>query len=108
MTPRLNSTTKAGGANRTPVSFAMEGADFDPDISPDGRRLVYASTQHRMTSDIYVKTIDSRVVSQLTSDPANDVMPRRRLCLQPRRQLGHLRDAHQRRAGDPAHEQLSR
>ncbi len=76
MTPQGADAGKAGGANLKQVSFAVEGADFDPDVSPDGKRLVYSSTQHRMTADIYVKNIDSRVVSQLTNDPANDVMPK--------------------------------
>jgi hypothetical protein len=74
--PRGGDGSKAGGQNLTQVSFAQEGADFDPDVSPDGKRVVYASTQHRMTADIYVKNTESRVVSQLTSDPSNDVMPR--------------------------------
>ena len=77
MTPRVSdATARSGGANLTQVSFAMEGADFDPDISPDGKKLVFASTQHKMTSDIYIKGIDSRVVSQLTNDPSNNVMPK--------------------------------
>lgn len=57
------------------ISFAEEGADFDPCSSPDGSRLVFASTQHRQTSDLYVKRTDSRVVTQLTNDPADDQMP---------------------------------
>ncbi len=57
------------------ASYAEEGADFDPRISRDGQTLVFASTQHRPTSDIYVKQIGSRTVTQLTADPANDVMP---------------------------------
>src|SRR5262245_18589773 len=57
------------------VTFAEEGADFDPCVSRDGTRLVFASTQHRETSDIYVKRTDSRVVTQLTNDPAEDSMP---------------------------------
>ncbi len=57
------------------VTFAEEGADFDPSISADGTRLVFASTQHRPTSDIYIKSTDSRVVTQLTNDPADDAMP---------------------------------
>jgi Tol biopolymer transport system component len=77
MTPRImNYSSKTGGQNMTQVSFAMDGADFDPDISPDGTKMVYASTQHKVTSDIYIKSIDGRVVTQLTSDPANDVMPK--------------------------------
>ncbi|CAG0999927.1 Tol-Pal system protein TolB [Phycisphaerales bacterium] len=57
------------------VSFAEEGADFDPTVSRDGARLVFASTQHRKSSDLYMKRIDSRVVTQLTTDPADDEMP---------------------------------
>jgi TolB protein len=59
----------------TRVTFAQEGADFDPSVSTDGSRLVFASTQHRATSDIYYKRTDSRVVTQLTNDPADDAMP---------------------------------
>jgi TolB protein len=69
-------TGTAPSANLAQVSFSLEGADFDPDASRDGRTIVFASTQHRPTPDIYIKTIDSRVVTQLTSDPASDVMPK--------------------------------
>ncbi len=58
------------------VSFARVGADFDPDVSRDGRLLTFASTQHQSSPDIYVKSVESRVVTQLTSDPAQDVMPK--------------------------------
>ncbi len=61
--------------NVAQVTFATEGADFDPSVSPDGARIVFASTQHRTTADIYIKSIDGRVVTQLTSDPADDVNP---------------------------------
>jgi len=66
---------KAGGANFSQVSFSMEGADFDPCMSPDGSRIAYASTQHSHTADIYVKDVGSRTVTQLTRSPAHDVMP---------------------------------
>lgn len=59
----------------TPATFAVEGADFDPRLTPDGKFLVFSSTQHRPTSDIYFKPVGSRTVTQLTADPANDVMP---------------------------------
>ena len=65
----------AVGENFRQVSFAVEGADFDPSISPDGERLYFASTAHAATADIYVKSIDGRTVTQLTNDPASDVMP---------------------------------
>jgi TolB protein len=65
-----------GSGNMAQVSFSLEGSDFDPDVSRDGSRIVFASTQHRPTPDIYVKSVDGRVVTQLTNDPACDVMPR--------------------------------
>ena len=57
------------------VSFSSVGADFDPVLTPDGTHIVFASTQHRHTADIYVKSVTGEVVTQLTSDPADDVMP---------------------------------
>lgn len=66
---------KMGLANFDRVSFAEEGADFDPTVSPDGQTLVFASTRHRQTSDIYSKPVHGKAVTQLTSDPADDIMP---------------------------------
>ncbi len=57
------------------LTFAQEGSDFDPKISKDGKWLVFASTQHRATPDLYIKPVGSRTVTQLTADPASDVMP---------------------------------
>jgi hypothetical protein len=57
------------------VSFAQEGADFDPFVTRDGKKIVFASTQHRTTSDIYIKTVEGKTVTQLTTDTADDVMP---------------------------------
>ncbi|MCA9294512.1 MAG: PD40 domain-containing protein [Phycisphaerales bacterium] len=57
------------------ISFAQEGLDFDPDMAPDGATYVFASTRHRPTSDIYLSHIGSTAITQLTSDPAHDVMP---------------------------------
>jgi TolB protein len=59
----------------THCTFASEGADFDPCISRDGTFMVFASTQHRPTADIYMKPINGRTITQLTSDPAHDLMP---------------------------------
>ncbi len=61
--------------NLRQVTFTSEGADFDPDIDPTGTILLYASTRHRETSDLYVKAINGQAVRQLTDDPANEVMP---------------------------------
>ena len=57
------------------VSFASEGADFDPVIDADGTWMVYASTQHAETADIYRKKIGGRTLVRLTADPAEDAMP---------------------------------
>lgn len=56
-------------------TFTTEGADFDVDISPDGKWMVFASTRHSMRPDIYLKTINGRAVTLLCSDPASDVEP---------------------------------
>lgn len=59
----------------TQVTFAEEGGAFDPAVSRDGSFLVFSSTQHRPTADIYLKPIRGRALTQLTSDPADDIMP---------------------------------
>jgi len=67
--------TGGGALNLQRLTFSSEGSDFDPAVDPTGRLLLYASTRHRETADIYVKQIGGSTVTQLTSDPANDVMP---------------------------------
>jgi len=64
-----------GTDNLRQVTFAAEGADFDPCLDPTGKWLVYASTQHRDTADLYIKRVDGRTVTQLTNDPGDDAMP---------------------------------
>lgn len=57
------------------VTSSYAGSDFDPTVTADGRYLVFASTQHRPTADIYMKSNYGSVVTRLTDDPAQDVMP---------------------------------
>ncbi len=57
------------------VTHSFTGTDFDPVITPDGENIIFASTQHRTTADIYIKSINGSVVTRLTDDPAQDVMP---------------------------------
>lgn len=57
------------------ITRPADGNDFDPAVSRDGKFVVFASTQHRRTADIYVKPVGSAAITQLTQDPANDVMP---------------------------------
>ncbi|MFW5652460.1 MAG: TolB family protein [Planctomycetota bacterium] len=56
------------------VSFAAEGNDFSPDVDPSGQFMVYTSTQHSNTKDIYHKSVGGRTVTQMTNDPADDDM----------------------------------
>jgi len=57
------------------ISFTEEGADFDVTIDKSGEYLVYSSTRHRQTSDIYRQRVDGSAITQLTEDASNDVMP---------------------------------
>ncbi|MDX9910848.1 MAG: DPP IV N-terminal domain-containing protein [Phycisphaerales bacterium] len=61
--------------NLTQVTYTFEGSDFDPVVSQDGSFLVFASTQHQPTADLYFKRVNSKVVTRLTDDPAEDAMP---------------------------------
>lgn len=62
------------GESISQISFAAEGHDFSPDIDPAGAHIVYTSTQHSNTKDIYVKSVIGQTVTQLTNDPADDDM----------------------------------
>ncbi len=64
-----------GSSNVSQVTFATEGACADPDIDLDGQSMVFSSTQHRDTADIYLKAVAGRTLTQLTTDPADDIMP---------------------------------
>ncbi|MFM1823214.1 MAG: hypothetical protein RI967_1480 [Planctomycetota bacterium] len=73
---RINdSALSEGGSNLSQVSFAAEGGDYAPDIDRSGKWMVFASTQHRPTFDLYRKSVDGRTVTQLTTDPSDDMMP---------------------------------
>lgn len=57
------------------VTSSYAGSDFDPIVTPDGQHIIFASTQHRPTADLYIKSVNGSVVTRLTDDPAQDVMP---------------------------------
>lgn len=73
--PNFPSRQQGGADNLDQISFAFEGADFDPNVSRDGSFIVFASTQHSQTADIYSKSVNGHTLTQLTNNPANDVMP---------------------------------
>jgi len=56
-------------------TFVDEGYDSEPAVSPDGKFLVYSSTRHSETTDIYMQRVDGLAVTQLTSDGADDAFP---------------------------------
>jgi len=57
-------------------SFAELGRDFDPDVDPTGKFIVFASTRHSCKPNLYMKSISGRAVTQLTDDPASEIQPR--------------------------------
>ena len=71
----MPATANPNSADVNRVTFAQDGADFDPTISADGSLMVFASTQHSYNPDIFLKHTGSTILTQLTSDPARDVMP---------------------------------
>lgn len=70
-----NTNATKATINVRQVTSSYAGSDFDPIITPDGRNLIFASTQHRPTADLYIKSVIGSVVTRLTDDPAQDVMP---------------------------------
>jgi len=52
-----------------------EGADFDPNVDPSGKTLVFASTRHSRFSHLYVKATEGAACTQLTDENANDSQP---------------------------------
>ena len=79
----FNSEVPAGLSDYNPpesyninqITTTDVGSDFDPDIAGDGSFVVFASTQHHPSADIYMKRADRNVITQLTSDSGHDVMP---------------------------------
>jgi TolB protein len=67
------------GEGESPVTQVTEGRhgeDKDPEISPDGRVLYYASSSHGETLDLYMKTIGSNTAVRLTTFPGDKRFPR--------------------------------
>ena len=56
-------------------SFCEEGGDFDPDISANGKWIVFSSLRHCPNPDIYIKSTFGSTATRLTSDPASEIQP---------------------------------
>lgn len=62
--------------NATRHTFTTVGRDFDPDVHPDGRRIVFASTRHHEQPGIYMQAVDGQAMTQLVADSSADIQPR--------------------------------
>jgi len=62
--------------NMAQHTFSTVGRDFDPDLLPDGSVMVFASTRNSEHPDLFMKRVDGYAITQLTSDPADDIQPR--------------------------------
>ena len=62
--------------NLTRHTFSSVGRDFDPDLLSDGQTLLFASTRNSEHPDVFIKHVDGYAITQLTSDPADDIQPR--------------------------------
>ena len=56
-------------------TFTGVGEDLDADLDTSGKRMVFSSTRHNLSPDLYLKQVHGVAVTQLTSDPASDVQP---------------------------------
>ncbi|NJL30278.1 MAG: hypothetical protein HC898_00845 [Phycisphaerales bacterium] len=68
-------TSDAALDNLRQVTNSGEGDDFDPAIDPAGKYIVFASTRHRPTPDLYLQAVQGSAVTRLTDDPGWDTMP---------------------------------
>ncbi|MCA9243989.1 MAG: PD40 domain-containing protein [Phycisphaerales bacterium] len=77
--PASRNSTQYEGRLLTNVqrhSFTEDGRDFDPDVDAGGQTLVFASTRYAEHPDLFLKNVEGLTLTQLTSDPADDVQPR--------------------------------
>jgi Tol biopolymer transport system component len=57
-------------------TFSQTGGDHDPCVSPDGNWLVFSSTRHVEKPQIYLKRIDSQVVTRRTFSEYSNIQPK--------------------------------
>lgn len=57
-------------------SYSKAGKDFDPFLTSDGKRVIYASTRISPRSDIFIQNVGSKVIEQVTHTPnSNEKQP---------------------------------
>lgn len=57
-------------------SYTTDGLDFDPDVFGPDNLIAFASTRNSDHPDIFLKNTAGTALTQLTSDPADDIQPR--------------------------------
>jgi Tol biopolymer transport system component len=84
--PSINVFGEFDGHDRGPVravaeagfqqhTYVDEGYDADVAVDPTGKWLVFASTRHAESSDLYLQKVDGASVTQLTADDSDDATP---------------------------------
>jgi TolB protein len=84
--PSINVFGEFDGHDRGPVkpvaeagfqqhTYVDEGYDADVAVDPTGRWLVFTSTRHSESADLYLQKVDGASVTQLTADDADDATP---------------------------------
>jgi hypothetical protein len=56
-------------------TFTDEGHDADVTVDTTGKWIAFASTRHSQHAEIYLQRTDGTTVTQLTSDPSDNVQP---------------------------------
>lgn len=65
-----------GGPAWSQVTAGTAGEDRDPDLSPDGTRLFYASSAFGPDLDLYVRTVGSNSATRITQWPGHERFPK--------------------------------
>ncbi len=60
----------------TQVTLGRAGEDKDPEVTPDGRTLIYASSSYTRGYDLFVREIGSNVTRRLTDLPEDERFPK--------------------------------
>lgn len=60
----------------TQVTHGSAGADKDPEVSPDGKRIFYASSSFGTACDLFTKEVGSNVATRLAAGPGDKRFPK--------------------------------
>ena len=74
--PDPDAAAEPGGPAWTQVTSGKAGEDRDPDLSPDGTRLFYASSAFGPDLDLYVRPVGANSATRLTQWPGHERFPK--------------------------------